>query len=257
MASFACRWCVALGLGLGAASCLAGAEDPLSSARSAVEQWVLTRQLTSQTRADWERDRELLQQTRALYQRELATIDDRFSRISTNNTQVDRDLATVRAETATAEASLTRMREVVTRLEEQARRLEPVLPQPLRQQVETLIQRLPGAGGAPAKSTVGERLQTVVALLNEVDKFNASVTVVSEVQKNPEGAEVQVETVYLGLAQAWFVDKAGLHAGVGVPGKAGWEWQARPEIAGEVRRAIACYRETAAPAFVPLPFQLR
>jgi hypothetical protein len=96
-----------------------------------------------------------------------------------------------------------------------------------------------------------------VGLINEVDKFNAAVTVVSQVQKNPAGAEVQVETVYLGLAQAFFVDKAGEYAGVGVPGPDGWQWTPKPELAGRIQKSIAMYKNAAPAAFVSLPVTIR
>lgn len=248
-----------LGLQVLAAPVAEGAEngDPLTSTRSVVEQWVQARQLTSQTRVDWERDRELMLQTKALHERELATIAERFSRLSTNTTQADRDLAAVRSELAASDAALGRLKGVVASLEARSRGLLVTLPTPLRRQLDPLVLRLPAEGDANPKATVGERFQTVVAMLNEIDKFNATVTVVGEVQKNPEGAEVQVETAYLGLSQAWFVDKSGEYAGRGTPGTSGWVWEALPGIASDVRRAIAAYRDTSAPAFVSLPFMLR
>lgn len=234
------------------------AEDtPLAATREAVAQWVQTRQLISRTRSDWDRDRELLEQTRALHERELKTIEDRLSGFSTNSTQVDKDLAKTRADLEGSEAALKRVKERTSAYEARVRELLPRLPAPLRQQAEPLIQRLPKDAAAAEKATAAERLQTLVGLLNEIDKFNSAVTVVSEVQKSPSGAEVQVETIYLGLAQAWFVDVAGDYAGVGIPGPDGWQWQPRAALASLIRRAIDTYRESAPPAFLPLPVTLQ
>ncbi len=233
------------------------AESPLEATRAGVAQWVQTRQLISSTRSDWERDKEALTQTKALYERELASIEERFSRLSTNVTQVDRDLTQARVETEAAEAALARAKELAGALESRLNALLPQLPPPLRQQADPLLKRLPKNADSAEKASAAERLQTVVGLLNEIDKFNGSVAVVSEVQKTADGAEVQVDTVYLGLAQAWFVDREATIAGVGVPGARGWEWESRPELAPAIRLAIAAYREAETPQFVLLPFTLR
>lgn len=233
------------------------AEPSVGAVRDRLTQWVQTRQLLSRTRVDWERDCELLEQTRALHERELRTIEERFGGLSTNTTQVDRDLAVTREELAASEAALAVVRERVGEYEGRLRRWIPRLPPPLRQQADPLLRRLPGDEAAAARATPLERLQTVVGLLNEIDKFNGTVAIVSEIQKSPAGGEIQVETIYLGLAQAWFVDRSGDYAGTGVPGPDGWEWTPDPALAERIRRAIDMYREAAPPAFVALPVTLR
>lgn len=236
----------------------AGAAEPtVAGVREVVGQWVQARQLISATRTAWERDREVLNQMRALHEREWASLGERQDRLATNTTQVDADLAAVRGELEETERALARARELATGFEAQVRALLPRLPAPLVQQLEPLTRRLPQDEVAAGKASVAERWQTLVGILNEVDKFNATVSIVSEVQRNPAGDEVQVETVYLGLAQAWFVDKSGEYAGVGVPGPGGWEWTAKPEVGSLVRQALAMYRGAAAPEFVSLPVSLR
>ena len=56
---------------------------------------------------------------------------------------------------------------------------------------------------------------------------------VSELRKNQSGAEVQAQVIYVGLAQAYFVDPSGEFAGVGSPGEDGWKWSIKPELADE------------------------
>jgi hypothetical protein len=119
-----------------------------------------------------------------------------------------------------------------------------------------LIKRIP-SDPATTKASGLERLQNVVGIVNEVDKFNAAVTVVSEVQKNPSDAEVQVETMYVGLAQAYFVDKAGDYAGVGLPSGQGWQWMPKNELAGKIQKSIAMYKNAAPADFVSLPVQIK
>ena len=68
---------------------------------------------------------------------------------------------------------------------------------------------------------------------------------------------MEVEILYLGLAVAFYVDRAGENAGTGRPGAAGWEWSADNAIAGQVRRAIDIHSKSAEPGFVELPFKIQ
>jgi hypothetical protein len=103
---------------------------------------------------------------------------------------------------------------------------------------------------------VTERLQAVVTLLGEVDKFQQTVTVAPGRQTDSNGREVSVETLYLGLGAAFFSDPTGQVAGVGKPGKAGWEWQLKPDLGADIRSALAMYRNSKPAAFVGLPVTL-
>ena len=62
-------------------------------------------------------------------------------------------------------------------------------------------------------------MQVLVGVLNELDKFNNAVNIFSEKRKNDQGDEVAVETVYVGLGAAYFVNDADDFAGMGLPGR--------------------------------------
>ena len=72
-----------------------------------------------------------------------------------------------------------------------------------------------------------------------------------------KGEEVSVQTVYLGLGAAYFVNEAGDFAGTGTAGKNGWEWTAKPEIATTVQEVVKIYRNERAARFVTLPAAVR
>lgn len=232
------------------------APDILNGARSTLEQWVQTRQLISKTRSDWQADKELLEQSIRMFERELQSLNDQLAGVSTNRTRADEERDAALGQQRELNAALDSARALAESLEQRVRALAPAFPPSLAEKVQPLLNRVP-ADSATTKAGPVERLQTIVALLNEVDKFNAAVTVVSEVRKNPAGAEVQVETIYVGLAQAYFVDKAGQYAGVGVPTPQGWQWTERSELVEPVRKAIAVYKNAAPAAFVALPVRIQ
>ena len=83
-------------------------------------------------------------------------------------------------------------------------------------------------------------------MLSRADAFHRRLTRTREVR---EGREVEV--LYLGLARAYFVGDG--RAGIGVPRAGGWEWTEKPELAGELEKALAMMDQKRAPGVVSLP----
>lgn len=233
-----------------------GGGSQVAITRASLEQWVETKQLISKTRSDWQTDKETIGQSTQLYERELQSIAEQMSRVVTNRTQVDVERDQALAEQKELTDAMDKVRELVAVLESKVAGLSPAFPPPLKEKIAPLLQRLP-VDPAVTKLAALERLQTVVGILNEVDKFNAAVSVVSEVQKSPSGAEVQVETIYVGLGQAYFVDKPGEYAGAGVPTAKGWEWTEHKELAGRIRDSLAMYQNAKPAVFIRLPVEIR
>lgn len=242
--------------GLTTAGLRAAEVATLTQTRSTLEQWVQTRQLISKTRSDWDADKETLAQTTALYERELKSIAEQMSQVSTNNAQVEKERLTATASQSELEAAAEQARTLVAGLEKRVQELAPSFPPPLAEKLSSSLKRIP-ADPVNTKMSGLERMQNIVGILNEVDKFNAAVTVVSEVQKNSSGAEVQVETLYLGLAQAYFVDKAGEYAGVGTPAATGWQWTPNNGLASKIQKTISMYKNATPADFVSLPVQIK
>lgn len=235
---------------------LGAADTPLTSARDTVAQWVQTQQLISRTRAEWEADREMLSQSKALFERELKAVQEELGKQSTNSSVADAERLKAEAELKRANEALEKARGVIVGLEAEIRALLPLLPAPVLAGAQTLLNRLP-ADSNQTKASVTERVQTVVSLLNEIDKFNNAVTVFTEKRTSPKGEEVSVETVYAGLGAAFFVNESGDFAGTGSPGPKGWEWTVNPELAPSVREVIRIYRNERTARFVPLPVKLQ
>jgi hypothetical protein len=233
-------------------SLLWAADDPVVAARETLAQWVQTRQLISKTRSDWDSDQEMLLQTKTLFERELASVTEQMGRLSTNSSVADKERVQAETELAQHTAALEQAKTLVVELEKEVRALLPLFPPPLAAVGQPLVSRLP-ADSANTKAGVIERFQTVVSLLNEVDKFNNAVTVANDKQANAGGQQVSVDVIYLGLGIAYFVDSTGDVAGIGSPSAAGWQWKLQPEIAPKVRDAIAIYRSQKAATFLGLP----
>jgi hypothetical protein len=232
------------------------AETPLAETRSTLEKWVETRQLVSKARSDWLTDKETIQQTIALFERELKGVEEQMTKVSTNSAQVEKERADAAALQKTARESIERARDFATGFEAQLVKAAPKLPLPLQNIIKPLLNRLP-ADPAATKMSAAERMQVVIGVLNELDKFNNAVTIFSEKRKNDKGEELSVETVYLGLGGAYFVSDAGDFAGMGTAGANGWEWTIKPDLGNAVREVIRIYKNERPARFVPLPAAIR
>lgn len=226
--------------------------SPLARTRTTLEQWVETRQLISKTKTDWQTDKETLEQTVQLYERELKSIDEQMAKVSTNNTQVAKEMEEALALQKTSNETLDGARQFATDLEARVKKLAPQLPTPLQDILKPLLARLP-TEPANTKMLAAERMQILVGVLNELDKFNNAVNLFNEKRKNPKGEEVAVQTVYVGLGAAYFVNEAGDFAGTGAPGTDGWEWSVKSEIAPTVQEVVRIYRNERTARFVTLP----
>lgn len=232
------------------------AEPVLSEARTALEKWVETRQLISRTKTDWQTDKETLEQTAQLLERELSLLEEQSAKLGTNTVQVEAERAQAEALLKSSSESLDRAKQTAAQLEKQVNSLLPRLPLPLREVLKPLLNRMP-SDPASTKLAPTERMQIVVGVLNEIDKFNNAISVFNEKRKNAKGEEVAVETLYVGLGSAYFVTDAADFAGAGTVGANGWEWTPAPEIASSVKEVIRIYRNERPAHFVALPAALR
>jgi phage shock protein A len=228
----------------------------LSSTRETLQKWVETQELIAGERREWENTREVLEQRINLLRGEIAEVEERIA--ETRSSMGESDVR--RQELITEKRQLTEAAEsleaAIGPLEQRTRELLARAPDPLTARVAPLAQRLPN-DPATTKLSLSERYQNVIGILNEVGKFNQDVHVTSEVRPMEDGTTQEVDALYVGLGQAFYVTKNRESAGVGRPTAEGWEWEARPEIANEVALAIAILKNEKVPSYVPLPVEIR
>ena len=195
---------------------VAVAQSSLTETRTAVEKWVEVRQLISTLETGWQVEKEVLSQSIAAYEREIASTDALIAKVDTGQTQVVKESESTLKEKKTLIQFTDRLKEEMSRLEFRLINLAKLLPLAVVDRISPLLDRIPKTP-SETKLSIPTRMQNLLGVINEVDKFNGSVTVVSELRENPSGAEVQAEVIYIGLAQAYFVDPSVEFAGVGIP----------------------------------------
>lgn len=252
------RGCVALATLLGASGLCAQATTTtaLDATKTTIEKWVETRRIISKEQRDWQLGRELLQQRIAVVTREIEELRGRIADAKATASATAEKEATARAERDRLQEATAGLAAVVEGLEQRTRDLLARVPDPVRERVAALSQRLPAAGTV-TKASLGDRFQNVIVILNEVNKMAGELSVVTEVRTLPGGTSTEVTTLYVGLGQGYYVNAKGDAAGIGVAGPDGWVWTAANDAAPAIRDVIAIYRGEQVARFVRLPVRIQ
>lgn len=216
--------------------------------------WVETQQLIAKETRDWQQGKEMLQSRIALLKSEIAALDGKLKELQATGADADHKRSGLVAEDQSLVSAATSLAVWAGELEGQLQELGKRLPDPLREKVGPLYARMP-ADPKNTKVSLAERYQNVVGILNEVAKFNNEISMASEV-RSLGGKPSEVKTVYVGLAQAYYLS-AGGEAGVGRPDASGWQWEPVAGLAPKVQEVVEVLQSKASPKYVPLPVTIQ
>ncbi|MEA3305567.1 MAG: DUF3450 family protein [Candidatus Omnitrophota bacterium] len=228
----------------------------VDSTRAALEKWVETRRIISQEKRDWAFGREMLTERIELVEREIESLKSKIREAEKNITETDKKRAGMVEENEKLKEASTALSSTVMTLEAHTGELLKRLPDPIRERVKPLSQRLPD-NSDEAKLSLSERFQNIVGILNEINKFNRDITVTSEVHKLPDGTSAEVTAFYVGIGQAYYASSNGNAAGAGTASADGWIWTPANKAAAEILEAIAILKNEKAASFVQLPVEIQ
>lgn len=234
----------------------ADAGNGVDGVRAALEKWVETRKVISQEQRDWKLGQEMLNERIDLVQREIDALKAKIADTQQSISDADKKRAGLIAENDKLKEAAAGLAESMVALELRTRTLLKNLPDPIRERVKPLSQRLPENTG-DTKLSFSERFQNIVGILNEVNKFNREVTVTSEVRTLPDGSSAEVTALYVGVGQAYYTSTDGKYAGTGTSSADGWIWTPENRIAPQVAEAIAILKNEKVAAFVQLPVEIK
>lgn len=246
----------AAALGLTFAPFFASAANSIDETRATLEQWVETRQITSKEKSDWRTEQAILGDTKALLGSELTRLTKSLDELNASATAADEDRSQLAAEKEKLNAASQVVIGNIGALETQMKAIIPTLPAPLVNKIKPLIRRLPD-DPANTELSLGERVQNIVGILSQADKFNTTITMTSESRTIDGGKTIEVRTLYWGLAAAYYVDASGEYAGIGKPSKDGWEW---PQIKGagpQIKKLLDVYEGSEDIQFVEVPANIQ
>lgn len=243
------------------AAAAAEAVDWLELSRELLGKYYETEKLLGQEQADWRLGKELLANRVELMEAQLKELVTKTAEEKGKITESDTERMTLDKQNQELTKSFEQQVKAVEELEERVRKLWVRLPEVLQSKVGGQYERLPkkDTPRPDIKSSVGERFLNALAILNEATKFHGDVMIVNERRKLKSGQELEVETIYFGLAVGYFAgaDLTNPVAGMLLPGEMGWETVEVPEAAVQISDVIAMQKSAKLAGFVPLPIEVR
>lgn len=229
--------------------------QPSEEARKLIDDWVETRQIISKERSDWKIERDLLNKTKKLLSSEVSRLDSELADLKASETALDAERSSLAEDKEALKSAAAVVSNSIGSLENQLKGILPSLPDPLIEKIKPLIRRLPEDPNSTDLS-LGQRVQNIVGILSQTDKFNNTITLTSEAREFDSGKVVQVSTLYMGLASAYYVDDSGANAGIGSPTRNGWEWNSLKGSGSKIQQLVEIYEGTGEIQFIDTPAKM-
>jgi hypothetical protein len=220
-----------------------------------MSKWIETQQIISKERKDWQQGKEILQARLDLVKQEVSSLKEKIFEAETAAAEAAEKRKALLADNELLKVTGARLATSVTVMEVEIRRLFKKLPEPVKEKVRPLFERMP-EDASTTKVAVAERFQNVLGILNELNKANTEITVAHEVHVLAGGRSSEVKVIYIGLAQAYYVSGRG-ESGIGRPTDDGWVWEPSASAGPEIQKALEILQGTHSPAFVPLPVRIQ
>lgn len=229
--------------------------ESIQVGRDRLGEWMEVQRIISQEQLSWKSTQSALQGRIDLVKLELDDFESRLNTSETNIKGEETRKANLEKELELANKATQSLTNSALFFEEELKKLKGILPAPIYTKVQALYERMP-ADPKTTKVSLAERYQNILGILNEADKANAEITVLAEVRELPGTPATEVETLYVGLAQAYFVNAERNFAGMGHPVNGKWEWTRMDELGGSIAEVLAVMSTKVKPRFVFLPAKL-
>jgi hypothetical protein len=240
---------------LAAASPRDDAPPSVEPVRDKVARYVEARKAIAAERLAFAQSKESLESRVEMLATETAGIEQRIEEAASSLATADRLQQELLDRSAALRSASELLAGEVAGLERRVEALLPRLPDPIRERVKPLSQRIP-QDPAASKLSIGDRFLSVVGILNEIDKFNGEITLASEVRSLPDGGQAEVTVLYLGVGQGYYVNSTGTIAGIGTAGPDAWSWRPANQAAAAIAMAVSVLQGEMPPQFVRLPIRI-
>lgn len=233
----------------------------ITANRETLKEFYEIQRIIAKERADWALEEEILNDRIALLDSQLKELTAKIEEEGQTITKADEDREKLQQEQESLLATEKIQKEALLKYESKTRLLANAAPDFLGEKLRQLLERLPDPSKPEEeiKASLAQRYQNVLGVLNELNKFHADLTVANERRTMPDGKEAEVETLYLGLSQAFYSGSGDIAnvAGIGLPSTSGWKWEERAALAKDIRSTIEIYQSKKPADFVSLPLTVQ
>ncbi|MDQ8185211.1 DUF3450 family protein [Pelagicoccus sp. SDUM812002] len=245
---------IAAGIALAGPAALSAAPE-LAETRSTLKEWVELKKIVSEEKNKWVVEKQSLNESINLLKDEMKKIEEAIVEYEAEASDADKVREDLTKEEAELKAASAIVKNSIVDLEAETLDIVSYLPTTLQDRVSILTQRIPKSKREMEASTLSARVMNVIAILSEVEKFNSQLTVVNEIREI-KGERVRVDTLYIGLAVAYYVDGTRSEAGYMIPAKDDWKRFEDNTLAEDIADAVAMQKREATVRFVDLPISI-
>lgn len=228
----------------------------LEATRETLRKWVEAKQLTSKEQDEWRTGRELLQARLDLVSKELADLDARILEAKSKGDDGVKRKDELIKRNDELKRGAEQLAQTVAAMEASIREIVAIVPDGMQEKLKPLMSRMP-EDPKTTKVSLAERFQNVVGVLNDLNRLSTEVVLLTEIRTLGDQKPQEFKTLYVGLAQAYFINMKGDVAGVGHPTAKGWEWRRADELAANIVLSIEILQNKHTPAMVSLPVQIQ
>ena len=231
------------------------AAPKIEETRLTLSKWIETQQIISKERNDWQQGKEILQGRIDLVGKEVSQLKDRIAQSEAAVVESQKKRDDLTAQNTQLKEVGAQLATTVTQMEAQVQKLAKLAPEGVATKLLPLLQRIP-ADANTTRVSVAERFQNVLGILNELNKANSEITIAYEIRQLADGSSSEVQVIYVGLAQAYYLSPRG-EAGIGKPTENGWVWRPASDQAGAIFTALEIIQGKHPPEFVGLPISIQ
>lgn len=244
-----------------AAALVSGQEpttSPTEKLKESVREWIETMREIQVEETTWERDKELLEGQRESLESEIRDLETRVKDAREIKATADKesveDVAKRDALARTDELLATEVRSLELGLVAKLAAFPAPLAEDARvKELMAQVTKDSKRSGEEAKKDLTKRLNNVLNLLAEAEKWQQTVHLREELRETGDGRKFNMQVVYFGFGIAYAVNESGDYALIGRPGTDGWKFESRPELATRIRELVDVLNGDVEAKFVNLP----
>lgn len=226
-------------------------ENKLESLRSDIDKWIGVEKTLSSEKIAWDTKHSHMQDVLNLLKKEKEILQNNISEGEKKLTHSD-EVRSKQLQRRQLQNKISKTLSTnLSNFEQSLINIKKRLPQPLRKKLSQAYQRFPKKG---KQQQIGnaKRLQNLLGILIEIQKFDRDLTLTHEMHEMSDGKEIESKTLYLGLASAYYLRAE--DAGYGIPGSTGWRWISQPELLPSIKELFAIHeRKTQQKGYLNLP----
>jgi len=229
--------------------------DTVKDTQHMLSEWISLEKQISEEKFEWIEQKGVLENSIEFMETEIASLKEIIKTAEETASAGEQKRAELDDEKKKLDAATDDITASVESYENRIKELSMTWPDVFRDSISTFLKRIPDE--AQKKTTpIPTRLQNVVAIMSQFDKFQGIVTKDTGIQE-VGGESREVTTLYFGFAYAYYVDGSGEYAGYGYPSEEkGWKWTTDASLSPVVSQLVAVYDRSTDAQFLGLPAKI-